>query len=89
MNTSFKRAVYAFFAAIPLFCTATPAKAAGEAELLIFYGAIKLSQSQALKATANYYQAIGMGAKAQEATRLADDLANGTLSGGAGMQAYV
>ena len=89
MNTSFKRAVYAFFAAIPLFFTATPAKAAGEAELLIFYGAIKLSQSQALKATANYYQAIGMGAKAQEATRLADDLANGTLGGGAGMQAFV
>ncbi|MBN9146505.1 MULTISPECIES: hypothetical protein [unclassified Novosphingobium] len=57
--------------------------------VLLFYGAIKLSESQAIKATANYYEAIGMSAKAQKYTRLAADLQNGSLGGADGVKTIV
>lgn len=89
MNTGLKRSIFALFTAISLFFVATPARASGEVELVVFYGALKLSQSQAMKATANYYQAIGMGAKAQQYTNLANGFAGGSLGGSEGIETFV
>lgn len=61
---------------------------AQEAALVIFYGSLKVAQSQALNAAANYYQAIGMGQRGQEMLRLASDLEQGTLGGADGVKAF-
>lgn len=89
MITRLKQTICAFFLAISLIFVATPARASGEAELVIFYGALKLSQSQAMKATANYYDAIGMGSKAQRYTNLANGFAGGSLGGSEGIETFV
>ena len=51
----------------PALAYAAPARAGGqETALIVFYGALKVSQSQAIKAAANYYDAVGFGAQAQQ-----------------------
>ncbi len=75
--------------ASPALAYAAPAKAGGqEAALIVFYGALKISQSQAIKAAANYYDAIGFGAQAQKYNRLADDFSSGTLGGADGVKTF-
>jgi len=64
--------------ASPALAYAAPARAGGqETALIIFYGALKVSQSQAIKAAANYYDAVGFGAQAQKYNRLAEALRQG------------
>lgn len=89
MINNLKHSIFGLFAATSLFFVATPAQASGETELIIFYGALKVSQSQAMKATANYYEAIGMGAKAQQFTNLANGFAGGSLGGSEGIETFV
>ncbi|OXE37473.1 MAG: hypothetical protein CGW95_01320 [Phenylobacterium zucineum] len=68
--------------ASPALAYAAPARAGGqETALIIFYGALKVSQSQAIMAAANYYDAVGFGAQAQKYNRLANDFSSGTLGG--------
>ena len=79
----------AILIASPALAYAAPAKAGGqEAALIIFYGALKVSQSQAIKAAANYYDAVGFGAQAQKYNRLADDFSSGTLGGADGVKTF-
>ena len=76
-----------FFRALLLALTLTWSMAGGtaraadgqQAAILIFYGSLAVAQSQALKASANYYQAIGMGQRGQEMLRLASDLESSRL----------
>jgi hypothetical protein len=75
--------------ASPALAYAAPAKAGGqETALIVFYGALKISQSQAIKAAANYYDAVGFGAQAQRYNRLADDFSSGTLGGADGVKTF-
>jgi hypothetical protein len=79
----------AILIASPALAYAAPARAGGqEAALVIFYGALKVSQSQAIKAAANYYDAVGFGAQAQKYNRLADDFSSGTLGGADGVKTF-
>lgn len=85
-----------FFRALLLVLTLTWSMAGGtaraadgqQAAILIFYGSLAVAQSQALKASANYYQAIGMGQRGQEMLRLASDLESGSLGGGDGVKTF-
>lgn len=73
----------------PALAYAAPARAGGqETALIVFYGALKVSQSQAIKAAANYYDAVGFGAQAQKYNRLADDFSRGTLGGADGVKTF-
>lgn len=74
---------------VVLTLNAKPARADGEGALLGFYAAIKIAQIQAMKATANYYEAIGMGARAQQLTRLAADFESGSMGGEEGTKVFV
>lgn len=66
---------------------ASPAQAQQTA-LVVFYGSLAVAQSKSLKASANYYQAIGMGARSQEMMRLANDLESGSLGGEDGVKTF-
>ncbi len=73
----------------PALACAVPARAGGqETALIIFYGALTVSQSQAIKAAANYYEAVGFGAQAQKYNRLANDFSSGTLGGADGVKTF-
>lgn len=75
--------------ASPALAYAAPARAGGqETALIIFYGALMVSQSQAIKAAANYYDAVGFEAQAQKYNRLADDFSSGTLGGADGVKTF-
>ena len=58
------------------------------AAFAIFYGTLKISQSQALHAASDYYDAIGMSQQAQQYLRLADDFQKGTLGGEDGIKTF-
>lgn len=72
----------------PLALISTPAKADQQTTLLVFYGSLKVAQVGALKASANYYKAIGMGARGQEMMRLAADFESGSLGGANGVKTF-
>jgi len=74
--------------AIGLILPAAPAKADGEA-LVIFYASLKIAQSQAMKAAANYYQAIDMGQQAQQYNSLASAIESGSLGGENGVKTFI
>lgn len=67
----------------------TPSVArANDTALAIFLGALKVSQVQAMRATADYYDAIGFGAEAQATSGLANRLESGSLGGDDAIQAF-
>lgn len=87
MIKMFLKPIAALLFAISILLPAAPAKAGGEG-LLVFYASIKIAQSQAMKAAANYYEAIGMGQQAQQFTRLAADFESGSLGGENGVKTF-
>lgn len=89
MKISKLKSFLAALFALPMLVAPSAAKAQSAAGILIFYGAIKLSEAQAVRATANYYEAIGMSAQAQKYTRLAADFQSGSLGGSDGIKAFV
>ena len=72
---------------LPFILVATPARA-DETALIVFYGSLQIAQSQALKASSNYYKAIGMGARGQDMLRLAADFEHGSLGGADGVKTF-
>ncbi len=61
---------------------------ANEVATVAFLGALKVAQVQAMRATADYYAAIGIGVEAQQTTGLANRLENGGLGGEDSVQAF-
>lgn len=61
---------------------------ANDVATVAFLGALKVAQVQAMRATADYYQAIGVGVEAQQTTGLANRLENGGLGGDDSIQAF-
>ena len=61
---------------------------ANEVATVAFLGALKVAQVQAMRATADYYAAIGIGVEAQQTTGLANRLENGGLGGEDSIQAF-
>jgi len=84
----FRRA-FAALLALPLIMMAQPAKAGGALDVALFYTAINVSQAKALQASADYYEAIGMSAQAQNFNRLAADMRSGSLGGADGVKTFV
>ncbi|MEI6486799.1 MAG: hypothetical protein WCO11_11095 [Sphingomonadales bacterium] len=67
--------------------TSTVARA-NDVATVAFFAALKIAQVQAMRATADYYQAIGVGVEAQQTTGLANRLENGGLGGDDSVQAF-
>jgi len=61
---------------------------ADDTALGVFYAALKISQVQATRATADYYDALGFGAEAQRTTGLENQLDSGNLGGNEGIDAF-
>jgi hypothetical protein len=79
------------FIKMALACTMLLAPAitrANEVATVAFLAAIKVAQVQAIRATADYYQAIGVGVEAQQTTGLANRLESGSLGGEDSIQAF-
>ena len=78
-----------FKAALACAMLLTPALArANEVATVAFLGALKVAQVQAMRATADYYAAIGVGVEAQQTTGLANRLERGGLGGEDSIQAF-
>lgn len=86
--TGARRLLLALLLLVPAALAATPVKADQSTTLLIFYGSLKVAQIQSLQATANYYEAIGMGSRGQEMMRLASDFQSGSLGGADGVKTF-
>jgi len=75
--------------ALPALAMAQPAQAQTGLGVAVFYTTIRFSEAEALQATATYYEAIGMSARAQKFTRLAADFRSGSLGGADGVKTFV
>jgi len=87
------RAHVILLVAAPLIALSVPkvARAADNGQavaIVIFYGALAISQSQAMQAASHYYDAIGMDQQAQQYLRLANDFKSGTLGGEDGVKTF-
>ena len=83
--------MFNIFAKMALACALllTPALIrANEVATVAFLGALKVAQVQAMRATADYYAAIGVGVEAQQTTGLANRLETGGLGGEDSIQAF-
>jgi hypothetical protein len=89
MTHSLFRRVWAGLAGLVMLAVAQPAAAQTGMGVAVFYTTIRFSEAEALAATAAYYEAIGMSARAQRFTRLAADFRSGSLGGADGVKTFV
>ena len=80
--------IFAGLLAVPLLVAAQPARA-NEAALGVFLASVAVAQAEAMRAEANYYEAIGYAQKAQDVLKLADGYKNGTFGGDEGVNTFV
>ena len=85
------KSIFKFFAsllAVPALFSAAPAYA-DDAAMAIFFTSVAVAQAETVKAQANFYDAIGYGAKAQQYTSLANSFKNGSFGGDEGVKTFV
>jgi len=80
--------IFTVFMAIPMLMAAKPARA-DDAAVAIFISSVAIAQSEAIRAQANYYEAIGYGQKAQGLLKLADGYKNGSFGGNESVDTFV
>ena len=86
MKSIFK--LFASLFAVPVLLSAAPAYA-DDAAMAIFFTSVAVAQAETVKAQANFYDAIGYGAKAQQYTSLANSFKNGSFGGNEGVKTFV
>jgi hypothetical protein len=85
--TLFSKILAGLFA-LPLLFSA-PAARADDAAIGIFLASVAVAQAEAMRAQANYYEAIGYAQKAQDTLKIAEGYKNGSFGGNEGVNTFV